>query len=272
MNIQSRQKHIRTDDANWQWSNEELEEYVRGNYGKGVIREDRVLGSVAVATLAVYAREHSLFHTLSHAAHVGAGGVPRGSAILAPLMLDRDKGGKITVSDLGETNIVGTRKVMEELAHGRLGMWQSHQDEMTISNPDWKGAFQRAGSLARVGGLDIRHLQSESQEAIAMEYVAESITTDTDEYLEIMKGICDGLEPRGVLYMTYMIGSHGYLVGNDVRPAVPVTVDYVSEVLRINSMDIIFNGGTDASRQARIAGDPHSDDYVGMGVAIAVRK
>ncbi len=261
---------MRTDEVDWGWTPEELRGYIQGNYGEGVIREDWVLGSVAIAALAVHAHDQGLFGTLSRAAHLGAGGVPRGSAILAPLMSDRDEGGKIVVSDLGADNVAETRKVMEDLARGRLGKWQPHQDKMSRSNHRWRGSFRRAGRLAVVEQCDIRDLPPKSQQAVAMEYVAESMTADPHEHAKIMEAVCDGLEPGGVLYTTYMIGSDGYLVGDKVRPAVPVTVDYIGKVLRKNGMDIIFNGGTDASHQARIEGDPHA--YDGMGVAVALRR
>jgi hypothetical protein len=261
-------KPIRTDEADWEWQKSELTEYISGNY-ENLTPEDHILGSVAVAALAAHAREHDLFGKLPWGIHAGAGGVPRGSAIIAPLIRSPDEGGYIDVSDLGQVNIAVTRQTMNDLALGKLGIWQSHQENMTAGNAMWDGSFERAGRLANVHKTDIRSLQPESESAIALEYVLESITEDPDEYQDIVKVVCDALGPGGLLYMAYMIGSTGYLVGNKTRPAVPVTVDTVGHALRSNGMKIIINAGTDPSNQARVKEDTHN--YDGMGIVIAAK-
>lgn len=264
-------KHIiATDEVDWEWSQDALATYVHDNYHT-VAPEDRFLGAAAISALAAHVRQHDLFHTLPFGAHISAGSVPRGSAMMAPLITPVEQGGYIDVSDLKRTNVDATRVTLECLARGDLGIWEAHQDEYTAVNPAWDNAFQLAGQLAEghVHQQDMRNLAPHTYPFIAVEYGPESATTIEEEYQGFIKTICDALLPDGILYMAYLIESEGYTVGGVAKPSFPVTVDYVSKLLEKNGMQTLANAGTAASYAAREAGDAHR--YGGMGAVIAVK-
>lgn len=262
---------VRTDEVDWKWQKSELRRYQLGNYLR-LAPEDIYVGSIALAALAAHARHHNLFGALPHGTLIAAGGVPRGAAALAPLIKPHEQGGYIDVSDREVSTVDATRATMSQLALGKLGIWTPHQQDYAAAHPAWKGSFQTAGILAEghVHTEDMRDLEENTHYAIAVEHGPESATESYDEYQEFMYFICQALQPGGILYMAYMRGSQGYEVGGNPKPAVPIEVSNVSQVLHDNNMHILFNGGTDPSHTIREEGDPHV--YSGLGVAVAIRK
>jgi hypothetical protein len=261
---------VLTDKVGWDWSQAELNEYIDGNYSK-LAPEDIYVGTVAISVLAAYARQHDIFHALPFGTHISAGGVPRGSALIVPLIRSKEEGGFIDVSDLELSTTNATRNVMSQLALGELGIWTPHQQEYAATNRTWDNSFQAAGQLAEnhVHTQDMRLLTPRAHHIIAVEYGPESATEDKAEYEDFIHIICNALLPGGILYMAYMRGSEGYEVGGIARPAIPVSVDYVGKILNANGMNLIINGGTDPSNSIRVEGDTHA--YTGMGVAVGVR-
>ncbi|QQG51348.1 MAG: hypothetical protein HZB75_02475 [Candidatus Saccharibacteria bacterium] len=262
---------ITTDQVDWKWQKTELDRYRSGNYLR-LAPEDIYVGSIAIAALAAHARHQDLFGALPHGTLIAAGGVPRGAAVIAPLIKTPERGGFIDVSDREISTTDLTRDTMSRLALGDLGIWTPHQKDYTAAHPDWDGSFQLAGRLAsgHVHTEDMRELAKNSRYAIAVEHGPESATESKDEYEEFMRFICRALLPGGIFYMAYMRGSRGYEVGGVPKPAIPVDVDGVTDILHNNNMHVLFNGGTDPSNSIREDGDEHT--YSGLGVAVAVKK
>lgn len=265
------QRPGRTDETDWRWSKSDLDAYRDGNY-RQLAPEDIYVGSVAVATLAAYARHRRLFSALPFGTLIAAGAVPRGAAAIAPLIKPLELGGYIDVSDREPSNVEVTRTMMSRLALGDLGIWTPHQNDYADTHIGWTNSFQLAGQLSEghIHTEDMRDLQANTHHIIAVEHGPESATEDEDEYQEFIYSICRALLPGGILYMAYMRGSEGYEVGGKAKPALPIEVDYVSKTLHANDMHILMNGGTDPSGAIREESDEHV--YTGLGVAVAVKR
>ena len=271
MSKQHETRLVRTDDADWRWQPEALDDYISGNY-LHLAPEDQYVGAVAISALATIARQRNLLHALPFGTHISAGAVPRGSATIEPLILPTEQGGYIDVSDLEESTTNATRHTMSQLALGDLGLWTPHQEDFAAIHPLWEGSFQAAGKLAEghVHMQDMRLLTPGTHHIIAVEHGPESATAVEDEYQEFIRIICNALLPGGILYMAYMRGSEGYEIGGVTKPAFPVTVDYVSETLHSNNMHVFANAGTDPSNTIRTDGDEHA--YTGLGAVVAIHN
>jgi hypothetical protein len=270
--MNSRQEHQPTNDnADWEWEPEAVRQYIEANYRR-LTPEDTFVSATAISALAEHATHLSLFNTLPFGTSICTGAVPRGSAIIEPLIRPAEQGSFIDVSDFKKSTTNETRRMMGRLARDELGIWTPHQANYAHNNERWGGSFQRAGKLARdhVHQQDMRQLESNAHHIVAVEYGPESATANNEEYQEFLRTICTSLKPEGILYMAYMLGSEGYDIGGVAKPAFPVTVDYVDETLHSNNMEVLVNVGTGPSNSIRTEGDQHM--YDGIAVTVAVRN
>jgi hypothetical protein len=255
---------IRNRDLNWDWP---PGKYIDPNYGEGVITEDRRLGRHAVTML----KEHSTkLGTAKRALHIGMGGVPIGSAYIAPFMDLRSPDTEIVMGDIGPKKLEVARQTIAALRMGQLGIWAAHQDNLNDADSlgQWKDAFRTAGRLGNVTEFDMHTLdQHEGEFDIGVaEHVFESATEDPEEYYETVEKFYHAVAKGGLVVMSFMIESSGYTVAGRPYPAYPVTGQQVAEHAQAFLDDIqLFTTG--ASNQAREEGDNHV--YGGMGVMVA---
>src|SRR5690606_33100866 len=86
--------------------------------------------------------------------------------------------GKLYVTDVSENNVVETRRDLEQVKAGHLGLWAPHEEFMAECHPAWKGSFRRSALLSlghnAVQMLDIAHLKPDMASIVSLDYVIES--------------------------------------------------------------------------------------------------
>lgn len=257
---------VRNRDVDWNWSPQALSEYTKVNYAN-MLREDKMLTHAAIAALSEDASTRSSFQWARSALHIGVGNVLRGSALIAPLMDSADS--QIIMGDIGKETLKATRTTIRHCKDGNLRLWQQHQDHMSLCNDRWRGAFQKAATIAKVRKLDIHYLPVGAFDIVTTEHTPESLTADRREYQDVIARTCTAIRSGGLLHMAYMVGSTGYQVGGVPYPAYPVTPDEAATYVGSNGMTVLHNTFTASTGGARHADTTHS--YEGMGILIARR-
>jgi len=240
--------------------------YVKDNYEQ-LIPEDHQLSRVAIG--AFKDRTTNRLGTFTKGLHIGIGAVPRGSALIAPLMDSHENGAEIIMGDIGQIKLDATRQLMTELRSGKLGIWQAHEDDMAAVDQLWKGSFQKAAYLAKVVELDMTMLKENAYDIATAEYLFESATRDCTEYRDSLLRYFRSVRSGGLVHLAYVVGSEGYTASGIEYPACPIMPDDVLKYAQDELIDI-ENYFTSASGQMREADDRHS--YVGLGVLVGTRK
>jgi hypothetical protein len=119
-----------------------------------------------------------------------------------------------------------------------------------------------AGRAEVVRG-NVFELEPDQFDVGTMFFVAESITTQADEFRRAMQRFVESLVPGGPFAAAFMRGSQGYLVGTTYFPAYPIDVEDVESALAPLAR---------IGRIARIESHGLRDGYSGMIVATGWKK
>lgn len=250
------------------WEPDEMSAY-HEQY-RTVSRADSLLARVAIDAILSGHNTRPLLKQLNSGLILGAGGVPRGAGILEPTLAET---AFLRITDSTKENVDETRRIFEELKKGRSSQrhWYAHERDMEKHNFRWRDAIGNAALRASFDVQDIHTVEPHSAEGVGMEYVAESMLSDRNEYRQVMRRFTDASDR--LVYMAYSVNSHGYVVGDRRHPAYPVSVDEAAELIEQGGFELLHDpheGFAPASPELRQENDTHS--YDGFAVIVAERK
>ena len=253
----------KNNDYNW---NYDPQTYIEGNY-QTLIPEDRLLGKGAVNAFRILTG--NVMPKYKRGLHIGIGAVPRGSALIAPLMDSPENGAEILMGDIGDKKLQATRELMVALKLRKLGLWQAHEDDMATIDERWAGSMQKAAMLGRVETLNMFNLPRSAFDIVTAEHLYESATKDRNEYDEARDIFYNSAERGGIVHRAYVYGSEGYSIGDQEFPALTIWPD--------NEVDQAEKYLTDvrsyvapASGEMRESTDGHS--YGGLAVLVGRKR
>lgn len=189
----------------------------------------------------------------------GAKGIDVGpGANLYPALAMLPFCGKITLWEYSTANV---RWLKEELTSYRATwdvFWRKVKQRLvkdkTASEPRGNPRDALAGRTDVVHG-SIFDLPTNAYDVGTMFFVAESLTSDFDEFERATHTFVASLRRGAPFAAAFMEGSHGYQVGSCHFPAVPVTIDDVESSLKGRTHDLVL---------ARINSEnPLRDGYAG---------
>ena len=125
--------------------------------------------------------------------------------------------------------------------------------------------FHRLTAIGHVTDGSVERLQHAAWDIGLMFFVAESITDERAVFEAAVQSFVGAVKPGGMYAAAFMLGSHGYPVGTEVFPAVPVEPDDIAAALA-------EAGATDVDIHELAPGaTPIRDGYSGIAVATARR-
>lgn len=257
------------------WDDFDPVEYVRRNYDKAILNEDRKIIEYIIESLT-----HFTFRPISRAADIGAGPNFYPAMLLSSLL---EKNGTIDLLELSRTN----RSYMKTLLGTGSGIYhiidKAHKLQEIDTRLTWKKfdtliselgskphfnhTFKKARSAALSLPGDIYTVSPETYDFVSSFFVAESITTEQQTCQRAIDAVLHSIRPRGGFIIVLMVGSKGYYAGEKTCfPAVDLTFDEIQ--------NIFTNYKEYTCRIKRIASGTHTfrEGYDGMAVVIGQRK
>lgn len=246
------------------WTKKQMEAY-HDQY-RSVAHGDSLLAGVVIRAIA----RHGLFNRFDSAHLMGVGGVPRGAGLILPTLTET---ATLTLSDSTAANVESTKKIMEGIRKKDPSQahWRLHEHDMAAHDPRWRGVIGKAAVRATFRVFDLLNDEAEPSEAAGMEYVAESMRDNREEYEAAMDTFATSAEE--LLYMAYSVNSDGYMVGDRHHPAYPVSVDQAAEAIEKRGFILLHDpheGFAPKAPDFRQDDDPHKFD--GFAALVAMRK
>lgn len=257
-----RQPYVSSD---FNWTEKERGAYIDGNYSK-LADEDAAIDSALIDAIEKRDRNKPLIGQLDSVIELGVGGALRGPAFMAPLLHDS---GVMNITDVSKSNVQATRKDMDRVAEGNLGIWRTHQEHMASCHPAWRGAFGRAALLATYDTLNVSELKPDMADALSLSYLIESKGhDDIDEWRRDLRVIARAA--MRLIHIRQTDDSEAYMAGDRIHLAVSVVREQTEEELSRQGFEIIGSYTAAASGQARQEGDTHR--YSGFSGILAERR
>lgn len=191
-------------------------EYVRKNYEKMSI-PDVVLATHLIEWNSVHGRSGQILE-------IG------GAVNLYPIFIMLPFFEKIIVTDIVDENLWYLRsqqREMDTLWRQYIGLIRTLNDK--FYNFDFQTALRER---VTVRSLSIFDIEKERYSHISMNFVAESITDDPDEFVRACNCVMAGLKKGGYLTASFMSGSRGYVVNGVDFPAVAIDPTGVADTFR----------------------------------------
>jgi hypothetical protein len=145
------------------------------------------------------------------------------------------------------------REMREFEGYNRIGEPRARLRQACIGSPERAGVEQRS----------VFDLPAAQWQLGTMFFVAESITEDPNEFRAAVRGFLRALQPNSPFAVTFMAGSHGYLVGGTLFPALGITPDDVTDEFKklgVSELGVDLLKTTDRVREG----------YEGMIVATGI--
>jgi hypothetical protein len=259
--MKKRQTELSTDFA---WTSKQRdtyhEQYVHLADG------DRLLAGVAIKAIA----NHGLLNKFDSAHIMGVGAVPRGAGIILPTLTET---ATLTISDSTDRNVGSTKLIMAQIAQGdpRQAHWRLHEQDMAEHDPRWTGAIGKAAVMATYKVFDLLRSGVKQTEVAGMEYVAESMLSEKDDYEKAIRRFTGSATE--LIYMAYSVNSNGWMAGDRHHPAYPVSVDQAAEYIEREGFELLHDPHEGFAPKAdgfRQDDDPH--DFDGFAAMVAIRK
>ncbi|MEV6006256.1 class I SAM-dependent methyltransferase [Streptomyces sp. NPDC051976] len=240
---------LRNDDTEWdRWP---VQRYLAENY--------RLLHPIDAAVI----RHHSAFYrrfapgAAGKCLEFGAG--PN----LYPLML---AGAAARHIDAVELSSASVGYLTGQLGDGPDASWLPFYALCRELDPALPVTLPAALARIRVVHGDVRAVPAGTYDLASMNFVAESVTEDADEFAAFCRLFIHAVRPGGHLVAAFMENMPSYRIGDSpLWPGYPVDADTVREV---------FAPHTDELRITRLGSDPTLPDYgdTGMVLLTAVRR
>ncbi|MCL2554323.1 MAG: NNMT/PNMT/TEMT family class I SAM-dependent methyltransferase [Actinomycetia bacterium] len=234
---------VRNDDAAWdRWP---VQQYLAENY--------RVLHPVDAAVI----RHHSAFYR--RFAPGGAGRCLEFGAgpNLYPLMLAGAAARRI---DAVEVSRAGVAYLTRQLEQGPDASWLPYYALCRELDPALPATLPEALARVRVVHGDVRAVPAGTYDLASMNFVAESVTEDADEFAALCRVFVGAVRPGGRLVAAFMENMPSYRIGDSpLWPGCPVDAAAV---------EAVFAPHTDSLRITRLARDPSLPDYGDTGMVL----
>ncbi|MEY9942342.1 MFS transporter [Streptacidiphilus sp. MAP5-3] len=234
---------LRNDDVDWDlWP---VQDYLAENY-----RELHACDAQVI-------RHHSAFYrrlapgSVSRSLEFGAG--PN----LYPLMLAAGASRRINAV---ESSAAGVDYLTRQLIGGPDPSWQTFYTLCRELQPALPTTLVEA--LSRVHSLhgDIRDVPEGTYDLASMNFVAESVTEDIEEFTTLCRTFIRAVRPGGLLVAAFMENMPRYRIGSGPAwPGCPIDADAVRSV---------FQPHTDQLHVTRIDTDPTLPDYGDTGMVL----
>lgn len=233
---------------------------------KTVSNADSLLAGVAIRAI----ERHDLFNRFESAHIIGTGGVPRGAGIILPTLTET---ASLLLSDNTTTNVTSTQRVMRGIKENDPAQahWRLHEQDMVSHDSRWAGVMGKAAAKATFMVFDLMTDKVKKSKAVGMEYVADSMLEERDDYETAIDNFTASAEE--LVYMAYSVNSSAYKVGNRHHPAYPVSVDQAAEGIERRGFELLHDpheGFAPKAPDLRQADDPH--DFDGFAALVALRK
>ncbi|MET8222697.1 class I SAM-dependent methyltransferase [Streptomyces sp. NPDC005301] len=231
------------DDVNWDsWP---VEDYLAENY--------RELHPSDAAVIAHHSAVYRRFAPGSLACSVEFGAGPN----LYPLMLAGAASRRIDAVEAGTANVA---YLSRQLDGGPDASWLPFHALCRRLNPGLPADPAQALSRVRVVHQDVRALPPGGYDLASMNFVAEGVTEDFDEFRDFCRLFVRSVVPGGWLVAAFMENMPTYRIGPASRwPGCPVDPDVVTSV---------FAPLTRRLRVGRIDTDPTLPDYGDSGMVL----
>jgi len=150
---------------------------------------------------------------------------------LTPILAALPRARTITVWEYSATNVEWLQRVVAQpslpenwaiVCHRLAELSSEYRDPSTI--------LHELRSALTVRRESIFALPREAWDVATMEFCAESITSDRDEFVRGCEAFVGAVRAHGSIFATFMERSEGYSVGDVSFPAVPVTSNDLEEI------------------------------------------
>ncbi|MET9518175.1 class I SAM-dependent methyltransferase [Streptomyces sp. NPDC002994] len=239
---------IRNDDVDWDsWP---VQDYLAENY--------RELHPSDAAVISHHSAFYRRFAAGEVARSVEFGAGPN----LYPLMLAAAASHRIDAVEAGSAGVAYLRR---QLGRGPDDSWQPFYALCRRLNPGLPGTLPEALARVRVVHADVRDLTPGTYGIASMNFVAEGVTEDCEEFADFCDCFVRSVAPGGHLVAAFMENMPTYRIGPASQwPGCPVNPAVVREV---------FTPLTAQLTVTRIDADPTLPDYgdSGMVLLTAVR-
>lgn len=240
------------------WEDFEASEYMNRNYSE-MILEDREIIQFVVDRLEKADLPQDGFRC---AVDIGTGPNLYPAMLLAPYI---QEGGSLELIEYSSTNRDFLKKMLED--HENDEIWKHFEAAMVSRGGNkYRGALERAKSLATISAGSIFELPREHYDAVTSYFVSESITISRREFRQALLSLVSSVKEGGVIIVAHMVGSLGWYAGKGTRfPSLRLDMDDLEEVY--SSLDVTFE-----MHVVDGADDKIRDGYHGMAVVVARKR
>jgi hypothetical protein len=225
-------------NADVRWEDFPSQDYWRRNY-KELLPPDReiirLVGSFFSETFRSQAR-------VKRAIDVGSG------TNLYPALLMLPWAEQILLTDYSESNVRWLRSQImdDDIAWSWQPFWRELQaltgyNQVSEPRKQLRVACTTEGRQSAIKEYSVFDLPPAHWQLGTMFFVAESITRDPREFAKAIGRFVGALEPHSPFAAAFMSGSEGYPLGDVTYPALPVSVDDISEHftrLRVSELSV----------------------------------
>ncbi|MFE2160000.1 class I SAM-dependent methyltransferase [Streptomyces lydicus] len=240
---------VRNDDADW--DNWPVLDYLAENY-----REIHPCDAAVI-------RHHSAFYQQFPPGSIGRSVEFGAGPNLYPLMLAGAASRRVDAIELSSANV---SYLTGQLRDGPDASWQPFYALCRALDPALPATLPEALAHVRVVHRDVRTLPAGSYDLASMNFVAESVTEDFEEFAELCRAFITAVRPGGPLVAAFMENMPTYRIGTAPRwPGCPVD----GTVIRA-----VFTPHTERLSLTHVPADPTCPDYgdTGMVLLRAVRR
>jgi hypothetical protein len=251
---------IPTHNADVRWADFQSEEYWDRNYAELLLPDKKILQLVG----SFFSKTCPLNLRVERAIDVGSG------TNLYPALLMLPWADQIQLTDYSESNVRWLRgQVMDD---DQVWTWEPFWRELhtfkgynQISDPRklLRGACTGTADRAAIEIRSVFDLPRAQWQLGTMFFVAESITTDPEEFAKATEFFVGALEPHSPFAAAFMSGSEGISLGEVIYPALPITAQDIWHHFTRLHVDGLSVDELEASELVR-------DGYEGMIVATGI--
>lgn len=236
-------------NAEVDWERWPVEDYVAENYG-WLHPADR-------AVIDHHAAFYRRFSANSIACSLELGAGPN----LYPLMLAARVSRLVEAVDPSEANVAYLRR---QLSDGPDAHWRPFYERCCARDPARPANLREALTRVRARRGDASTVAAGRYQLASMNFVAESVTEDLDEFAALCRAFVNAVVPGGHLVAAFMEGMSRYAIGKDsLWPGVPVDSDLVRAV---------FAPHTTSLSISRIGVDPTLPNYGYTGMVLMTAR
>ena len=199
------------------WESFGQQEYVEKNYDEALQADKIILGQLA-----------DFFATApTGGQHIEIGSGPN----LYPLMAAAKHRDRIVVTDIATSNLAYIKSEIDSGLSELWKRWHSRLQQLQGGYDTDSEMVSRLRDVCAYEQVSVLDLPEGCYDSCSMMFVAESMTSDFDEFSCALQRSVRCLRPGGSFAVALMLNSQGYNAGEAVFPAVPVTADDAKTII-----------------------------------------